>query len=357
MKIPIELKPFSDEILSSWLIRNSIACGSDPSSWVSGIWLNFRVWTRDIDRHLPTDKIIRLSKITSLSVKQIRNMTLEPIIEKIISDYSLNPNKAWFFIVPTGSRSGKKINGTHFCKDCFKEKNPYVKKQWRLAWNVACPIHEQLLIYKCQKCNEAFAPHLIDYKNTQIFKCTYCGYDLRLSTSVDASKEVIQFQENLNRVAFGDVSSIDFPIIKYSIDELFKTIRILISFFRYAIYSEKHKNILKEFNIYENINTQAYSKGISFESMAIEDRCQLLYIVSKLSKFNLDEIEKIFSDNNIHQKALLNQISLSTKTINKLAKNLIYTKARAVLVDKSKSIKPKSKTEVEKLMNEIRKFI
>jgi hypothetical protein len=180
MRIPIELEPLPNEILSSWLIRNSIANGSDPGSWVSGVWFNFRVWTRDIDRHLAADKINKLSKITSLSKEQVRNMTLEPIVEKITSDYSLNSQKAWPYIIPTGTRGTSTTNGIHFCKECLKESTPYLKKEWRLAWNVACSKHKELLLHKCQKCDKTFAPYKVDYLNTQICKCTHCGFDLRL---------------------------------------------------------------------------------------------------------------------------------------------------------------------------------
>jgi len=357
LKIPIELNPFPDETLSSWLIRNSIASGSDPSSWVSGIWFNFRAWTRDIDRHLPLSKINKLSKITSLTQEQIRNMTLEPTIEKISSDYSLNPKKAWLFVIPTGQRSGKKINGTYFCKDCLKEPHFHLKKQWRFAWNVACPIHKQLLLYKCPKCNEAFTPHLINYQNTQIHKCTYCRYDLRLSTSTPANNEVLNFQEKLNEVAFSQKKILDFPIVETSTKELFYTIRILLSFFRYAAYSEKHKNIFKKFGINHEIAISNYTKGVSFESMSIQDRQQLLLVISRLSEFNLEEIESVFLDENVHQKTLLNQVALNSKTINNLASKLHLTNNRIILHNRNKQILPNSKEEVERLMNDVRKFI
>jgi len=357
LKIPIELNPFPNEILSSWLIRNSIANGSDPSSWVSGVWFNFRAWTRDIDRHLPPDKINKLSKITSLTPEQIRNITLEPTIEKISSNYSLNPKKSWLFIIPTGHRGGKRINGTYFCQDCLKERHFYLKKQWRFAWNVACPIHKQLLLYKCPKCNEAFAPHLINYQNTQIHKCAYCGYDLRLCTSTLANSEVLDFQEKLNEVVFSQKKILDFPLVETNAKELFYTIRILLSFFRYAAYSIKHKNIFKKFGINRKIDISNYSKGVSFESMSIQDRQQLLFITSRLSGFNLEEIENVFLDNNVHQKTLLNQIALNSKTINGLASKLPLTNSKIILQSRNKPIFPNSKEEVERLMNNIRKFI
>ena len=355
--IPIELKPFPDEILSSWLIRNSIANGSDPSSWVDGIWMNYRAWNIDMDRHLSQSRINQLSNITSLDKMQIRNMTLEPTIEKIFSEHKLNPKKAWLFVVPTGSRGGRKINGTHFCKDCLKDRNPYIKKQWRLAWNVACPIHKTLLIHRCPKCNEAFSPHLINYKNIEIFKCTHCGFDLTKSDSISVCDEVINFQEKLNDIALGYCKSIDYPIMEKNISELFKTIRILFSFFRYTSFSVKHKNIFNKFGIDKSINISNYSNGTTFEAMSVEDRLQLLLVISKLAKFKINDIKNILLDEHIYKKSLLNQISLDSLTIDYLAEGLEESKDRIMVASKNNSIEPRSKEEVEKLMNEIRRFI
>ena len=283
MKIPIELKPYPDEILSSWLIRNSVACGSDPSSWVGGIWLEFRAWTRDIDRHLPLNEIRSLSKITSLSQNQIKNMTLEPLIIKIYTNDLLNPRKAWPFVIPTGSRGGRKINGTYFCKDCLQEPNFYLKKQWRLAWNVACAKHKQILIHRCPKCNEAFAPHLITYENTSLYQCSFCGYDLRLCTSTNANQEVLHFQEELNQIIFSKKFNSVFPVFEQTVQELFSTIRVLLSFCRYLIYSNKYQSFLNKIGMKDVIAISGHSSSATFEAMAAKDRQKLLLIISKIS--------------------------------------------------------------------------
>lgn len=357
MRIPIELKPYPDEILSSWLIRNSIANGSDPNSWVSGIWFNYRAWTRDIDRYLPKDKIYKLSKITSLSEDQIRDMTLEPIIEKITHDHSLNAKRAWIHVIPTGNRGTTKINGMHFCKECLKDKNLYIKKEWRLAWNVACIKHRELLLNKCQKCNRTFSPHKVDYINNQIYKCTNCGYDLRLSDTTTVNSEVINFQNKLNDAAFNNIIDIYFPILELTQSELFNTIRILISFFKYISKAKKRDAIFEKINFYEKLNLSTYPMGTTFEAMSATDRQQLLLLVSKIFTLSISEIKELFVTNNISKKLLLSQVSVISKTINYLAKDLIDSNKKISSIDKTVKIKPRSKDEVEALMDEIRPFL
>ncbi|MFA6193004.1 MAG: TniQ family protein [Sulfurimonas sp.] len=357
MRIPIELKLLENEILSSWLIRNSIANGSEPSSWVSGIWHNFRAWTRDIDRHLPKDKINKLSKITSLSREQIRAMTLEPIFEKITSDRSLNPKKTWLFVIPTGNRGTTKINGMHFCKECFKEKTPYIRKEWRFAWNVACAKHKELLLCRCQNCNKAFSPHKVDYINTQIYKCTNCSYDLRLSDVIIANNEVIKFQNKLNDAVFNDIIDTEFPILEKNQYELFSTIRAFISFFKYLKRIKKRYTLFEKINFHEELNLSKYPKGTTFESMSVIDRQKLLLLVSKLFTLNIDEIKQLLTETHISKKTLLEQVFVTSKTLDYLAENLVNHNNKISSIDKSVKIKPRSKDEVEALMDEIRPFI
>ncbi|MFE8730337.1 TniQ family protein, partial [Aeromonas hydrophila] len=47
---PVQISPFKDELLSSWLVRASLAHGCDPMSLTSAVWPTWRAWTVDIDR-------------------------------------------------------------------------------------------------------------------------------------------------------------------------------------------------------------------------------------------------------------------------------------------------------------------
>lgn len=355
MQIPIEPRPYPDEILSSWLIRSSIANGSDPSSWVSGTWIEYRAWTRDIDRHLPKDKIAKLAQITSFSVDQIRDMTLEPLIEKITDTKLLNDKKGWPFVIPTGFRGGTKTNGTHFCSTCLSEPNFYIKKQWRLAWNTTCPKHNQLLTLRCQNCYHVFSPHLVDYIHTELHICTHCGYDLRDSTIVKADTEVITFQELLNdATCWGQVDN-SIPIIEFTVKELFTTLKAILAFFRTINKSPKHNHIFDKLDIrkFEFLHS---IKQDSFESLDVKDREHLLLAVSRLFAFSLDEIKEILQEAGVTYKTLASNRSSQSQTIKYFCENLKLSNTK-VVAHHTKVIKPRSKEEVEKLMDEIRPYI
>lgn len=355
MKIPIEPKPYHDEILSSWLIRSSIANGSEPSSWASGIWIEYRAWTRDIDRHLPTDKINKISQITSLTKEQIRAMTLEPLVENITNEKPLNDKKGWPFVIPTGFRGGTKTNGTHFCSTCLSKPDFYIKKHWRLAWNTACPIHNQLLTLRCEKCYHVFSPYLIDYKNTKVHICTNCGYDLRDSNVVKADKEIIIFQETLNDAAFNNTIDNSIPLLEHSAHELFLTLRTILALFRTINRLPRHHDIFAKLDIPLFSFSSSSNKEL-FEAMDIKDRGSLLLAASRLLKLNIEEIKDMLQKSNITYKSFTDNISAQSKTIEYLSKDLHINKKKSH-TNTYKEIKPRSKEEVEKLMDEIRPYI
>lgn len=82
MKLAVELKAFKDESLNSWLIRSSIANGSDPKSFYIALLGRYKAWNKDIDRYLPPEQAQKLSRLTLLNQQQIHNLTLEPYVKR-----------------------------------------------------------------------------------------------------------------------------------------------------------------------------------------------------------------------------------------------------------------------------------
>lgn len=111
MKIVIEPQIYPNETLSSWLIRGSILNGSQPNNWVHLLFNDNRIWNKDIDRFLSEKKLVQISKYCSKSINEFKNMTLEPLIEKIFEKEKLNPLKSWSFVLSVGQRGLIKKNG------------------------------------------------------------------------------------------------------------------------------------------------------------------------------------------------------------------------------------------------------
>lgn len=355
--IPIKPQPFKDEILSSWLIRAAIANGSDPKSFGGAIWQDYRIWTRDIDRCLPKERAVPLCRAADLTYDQVTNMTLEPVIQRIMKQEHLVANAAWPWVIPTGTRNRSRVNGLHFCPKCLAEAPVYLKKQWRLAWNVACPAHKVMLQLHCPHCHTAFSPHLVDYCRTDIALCQKCGFDLRASSCKPADAEAIALQEHLNStVETGSVSNSIFPLLDMTESELFTTVGTLLHCFR-NVDRCKSIELLSE-NMSIPLEVSMEHDGHALEAASIRARHSLMVLTAKVLQQTPDRMATIFIDAGITRQMLCGSGSERSPTIEKLYQILPDNHRERISNEHgNKCIEPRDKIGVEELMDEIRKYL
>lgn len=356
--IPVRLSPHQDEILSSWLIRSSLANGSDPEGWAGGIWPDYRLWTRDIDRHLPKNIIVRLCKIVDMSYRDIADMTLEPIIKEITNRSTLNPNTAWPWVIPTGLRSRSRINGLHFCPTCFNGEPIYFKKQWRLSWNVACPDHNVLLQIYCPQCHTAFSPHLVTYRDSDLKRCQKCGLSLQKSPLEIADSSTVMFQEYLNSAALrGGAESAKFPLLKGSVSELFYSVRILLRFFHRVSRCKAVRSVVRGIGA-DVIEPVVRYTGNSLETAESDERHYLMALVARLSHMKIEDVIALLRDARVTRqmftKGMYEISPVMDFIIGQLEDNGIK---RFRPIRNDHGMKPRSKEEVELMMDGIRRYL
>lgn len=350
---PIRLQPLEDEILSSWIIRNSIANGSDPSSWAGAIWPKWRAWTRDLDRMLPEARLHDLSKSSGLDAAALRNMTLEPLIGKILNTSRLKNKEAWKWVIPTGSRNKTKINGLHFCPKCIARKPSYYKKSWRLSWVVACPIHELLLINKCPSCDQSVSPHLVTYLQTDITQCISCDFNLTQAKQLSVDSDAFWLQELMNR-SIENTKKVTLPLGINQYVELFDAIQFLMVFFQNSLKNSQSYKLLHDYlglNSLENYHTP--SSGIRIEARMYLERHFLMIATGRLLKLTLSKIISLFTDIGITQQMFMIS-KTSSSTIIEINDSLPDNSKLKYASSVSKStFKARSKKEVDALMAEI----
>lgn len=357
--------PLPDELLSSWLIRSSIYNGTDPMGYAGGIWCDNRIWTKDIDRYISPEASSLLQRHTALSLSQIRDMTLEPTYINLTHPTTLNPNKHWDYIIPTGIRNRTKTNGLHFCPLCLKEPVPYLKKQWRLSWNCICEYHLVLLQLKCNKCGHCFSPHLITYTDTDFTKCQYCQASLIDTKTTSVKQSILELQKFLNLSLYNQrVAPNDYPIIDQNIADLFATIRGFMLFFRDLIHSSKYHsyrdNLFDRMSYeYSPIDRENESIQASIDSLSVNQRYQLLEIISHLFQFSLSDIITTLQKSDISQQLFNRSIKIYSPTLIYIIEALAdrpKTTHKKVSHEHRK-YQPRSKEEVEILMDEIRAYL
>ncbi|HSI44482.1 MAG TPA: TniQ family protein [Methylotenera sp.] len=190
---PIHLKPYPNELLSSWLVRLAHAHGLKLQSFCAIVFGPGKsIWNRDIDKLSPDWLLKHLAIATGTSLKRVKETTLKSYEGILYERHQPNGNTRW--IIPLGVYHRiHQHPGLQFCPVCLaSDKEPYFRKYWRLAFYTECEKHHILLHDRCPHCGEAVNFHRVEMgirsliKPRSIVNCYKCNYDLR-----DASKNVI----------------------------------------------------------------------------------------------------------------------------------------------------------------------
>ena len=358
MHFAIELHPYKDETLTSWLIRNAIANGSEPRSFALAVFKKDSTWYRDIDRYLPPEKAIQISQLCSLSSEEIKALTLEPLVQKL-SHKSLkdNPYSKWQLITPIGLKGSVRTSGFYFCPKCLADDGAYLKKEWKFAWVISCPIHKNLLLLNCETCGQVFSPHKIVYESPHLHICTNCRFNLTTSSVESVDYEALAFQKQLSQIAFeDDFAGINFPLLNKDGKDLFLTLTIFLSLFVHINKKEKYFGIFTLLQV-DGKHDFKSSNNTTFARMHINDKEHLLHIASRLFKLSLDEIVTLLKDSGMAQNGFRRTFRYLSPTaqyiFNRLNSKKIFKPSRKLL----REIVPKSKEEVDRLFDEIKDYI
>ncbi len=352
---PIALPIKEDELLSSWIIRNSLANGSDPMTWTWAIWGKWRPWAIDLDRYCPNEKLLKLCN-QMLSAEQLKKATLLPTVVKILGGRP--PLKqSWPWITPLGSRNRERTGGLRFCPECLKEEPVYFRKKWRLSWNHTCTVHNVLLQEYCPECSSPLMPHKADFDHPELHLCKRCGYDLSSMKFEQKVKTTFLVQHLLNSA----ITSKDYksPWGIVITPELFATVRYLYCFLNLA--SKQATTADKTICKTVCINTSLRPTNFHLDSI---DKAPPIWIheldcsVSKLLNRRVDEISELFCKCGITQESLHKTKVPISQTIQNILSSLpSNSRTKSTKSKPIKEIKPKSKEEVKKMWLELQKYL
>jgi hypothetical protein len=158
---PIHLKPYEDELLSSWMVRLARAYGVEPVKFwnrVSPDSINVR-WP--ILDYLPPEKLLTvISRATATSPQRVLETTL------------LAVGSVQF--IP-------RVNALlRYCPLCLAEDaEPYFRRKWRVDAFRICDCHNCLICCECHRCGRPQSLHKISLQAKSISCCSECGVDLR----------------------------------------------------------------------------------------------------------------------------------------------------------------------------------
>jgi hypothetical protein len=198
----MHLKPYDDELLSSWLVRLSRAYGMEARRFGASIWRHAAFWNRDVDKGIYADVLEVLIDNTATPLAQVVNTTF----------WGYRGFPAWQLysrgVSPWLLSIGLRHNRRHrpwlqYCPYCLDDDpDPYFRRQWRLTFVTICPPHRCRLLDRCVACGAPCNIEHVPSDADAITHCYHCQFDARqaqaprLAHTADRYR-LIQFQTRL----------------------------------------------------------------------------------------------------------------------------------------------------------------
>jgi len=280
-----------DESIASWLARVALTQGCDPLSLTGSIWPKWRVWTIDIDRGIPSERLKILSEVSGESAHALAAAGLREVAETICSK-QLNAKQVWPWILAIGSRNRRRCGGLQYCPACLaSDGKPYFRRHWRLAWHTTCSIHGTALRDRCHACGAPLEPHRLSAEDTHLASCARCRADLRDAPIGSFPLEAAAFQKAADETIQWRGGS--FGGLQLSAGEWFNTARFLTRVVRQAGGRRGARLAdalcLVDGSIYGKASP---ASGLPLELLAVEERASLLGAIHVLIKKGPLELDR-----------------------------------------------------------------
>jgi hypothetical protein len=175
--LPRHVKPQTDELLSSWLTRVSLAHGLQPRTFCSILWPAKAIWTGDIDRRATPEMLSILAQKTATSRRQALATTLRAYEGTLWEDGGSSRSRHWLLL---GTIQGQRRDrpGLQYCPQCLRaDATPYFRRCWRLGFVTVCTDHHCYLLDRCPACYDPVNFHLLPYDTDTITRCYQCQLD------------------------------------------------------------------------------------------------------------------------------------------------------------------------------------
>ena len=202
-RLPVAPRPFSDELLSSWMARVATRFGlevPDLTAYLAGQGATLPAM-RQIDDTTPNLELLKI---------WARGSRIDPArLERLsLATRYFNRSRDWV--------SGRGGGGVSVCVACFDAdvtagRDGYIRADWKLVERVVCPVHKEMLRDRCSKCYAHLQTSLrLRTGLLRVFcakcECLLTGRGGALADLVDArfATEILALQNQVERIINGD---------------------------------------------------------------------------------------------------------------------------------------------------------
>lgn len=224
---PVHIKPKSDELLSSWLVRLAMGHAQKLHTFCSMTWGGESIWNRDIDKSADGEITRVLSIRTGTPRERVLATTLADYEGVLYERHTRFGPIAWIMPVGVFHRTRKQY-GLQYCPNCLSEDGePYYRRRWRLAFIVICDKHNLLLRDRCPACQAPINFHRNElgnsrkYTTTSLVHCHACDFDLRQTPvtekdSAPVTPSEVQFTATLLKAVSDGYAQLNDAVTLYS---------------------------------------------------------------------------------------------------------------------------------------------
>lgn len=294
---------YPNESISSWLIRAALDCGTEPINFTGFYWEKLRLWTIDMDRGLDNIAPQIYNEVIELSVNHQVNLakhSLYAILKPINGEQTLSKGQAKW-VIPRSSRNRTYRIGQPHCACCLDE-SPYLRNEWRLAWNFGCLTHRISLAMKCTRCSELYQPQLLSADKRHLNYCHHCGEKLMMDSVLlnDAEIAVLALLNNVLATDIGRCfqqavsAQVYFSVLRYFIN-LIRRVAVAKSSYALVRFIE-----LLGLSQAELCQTKT---ALAFEVLPIDERKNLVMNAVKLLQCSQDDMIDAIKQSGLTQKA------------------------------------------------------
>ena len=232
------LPPLPGELLTSCLARNAEAHGLTAYRLPALFWHGDPVWERDFDRDpgglsrvrrgsAAPDWFDDLARAMDVPRGVLQDATLAGWRARLAGPRRLGGDTPLVLSAGVHHRTRTR-HALQFCPDCLLEGAPFFRKEWRLAFVVACPRHRRALADACGHCDAPVVPHRS--LTGRLVDCHACGRFIGSGRSASGgpgvSAATLALQEGLEATLRGEAGGVAGPWVDR---EVFDVVRCLIA--------------------------------------------------------------------------------------------------------------------------------
>lgn len=336
----------ADELLSSWIIR--AAHKQDASIFRFFSFYSAGGFFGDVDMDVHDDVLSRLAHDAGLSVDAMRMAMLQPHIACMVDEAS-SSGSITNWILPIGLQPIKRVSGLQFCPMCWQsDTDPYLRINWRLAWHAACPTHRILMIDRCNVCGALVSPHFSRPYGSTMACCTSCMSDLRVSSGMAVSEELLAFQARCDEVlhrGVGEALGRVWPANAWF---------LLQSMYVSAILrlNRKKPEVLIELLGRSIQRCASMSSGLRFELLRTSERADMLDLLERVQHLSSSDTIKLVKLSGRFPKSLRDRLRAHHDVV-----SLFQLKLTEVSPVKKRTAGPRPKPAVKAMMSALRKRV